>query len=567
MRRLAALLLLLALPLGGAAAQADDPPLGEGDSLVDFTYRVCAEAPDSEICAEAESLLREETIDALLAMADGSRAEGRDLVVAFFDQPDPAIRLAAVAALGRLSPDASDTPALLRLLNDPVPAVRNAALAALNSSSDPATIPIVDRASDDQGSSLLPDPPPDAGWLGVSVAPGAEPLRFASDRKAGVFAFVADDSPQPVLDYYTGLTGRPAMTLGELKAGLVPEWARKPGMGFYQELGERLENLASLPQDEMMLAQFRMALLMGMVQQGAEPDEIKRWRDAKLWGDVRAVVLAVDPLLEMPSQLLLVYRDEQLQRTGFAVQWLPAYAMPPAPPPPPIGETTAATPPPDYDPAEVEATIWRAVAWSDTETGYNAYLKALPKGAHAPGAQVALERLKSEAAQQEQQGQSTTEEKTEQATTPAVPSERKTVTTASGITLATLSPIRQMQPVEVTFGGLDKQRSPWITIVPKGTPDTTWTDWSYAHAVQGTVTLPGQRPGDYEIRAMLENPREVVARLEIGVVSTASGPPSLAIVGEAKSGQPIKVKFANLPGDSSDWIAIAEVGTPYKHLL
>ena len=489
----------------------------------------------------------------------------------YLDHPDTAIRLAAVAALGRLRPDASDTPYLARLLNDPVPAIRNAALAALDSSSDPATIPLVDRASDDQGSSLLPDPPPDAGWLGASAPPGAEPLRFASDRKAGVYAFVTDESPQQVLDYYTGLTGRPALTLGELKAGLVPEWARKPGMGFYQELGERLENLANLPQDEMMLAQYRMALLMGMVQQGVEPDEIKRWRDTKLWGDVRAVVLAVDPLLEMPSQLLMVYRDEQLQRTGFAVQWLPAYAMPPAPTPP-VGEATTAAPlPPDYNPAEIEATIWRAVTWHDTEEAYNAYLKSLPKGAHAPGARVALDRLKSAAAEknkQEQSGQQqqqsgeqqTTGQTSGESTTPPLPSEQKTVTTPSGITLTTLSPIRQMQPVEIAFNGLDKQRNPWITIVPKGTPDTTWTDWSYAHAVQGTVKLPGQRPGDYEIRALLENPREVVARLEISVVSSTSGPPSLAIVGEAKSGQPIKVKFANLPGDTSDWIAIAAVG-------
>jgi hypothetical protein len=50
--------------------------------------------------------------------------------------------------------------------------------------------------------------------------------------------------------------------------------------------------------------------------------------------------------------------------------------------------------------------------------------------------------------------------------------------------------------------------------------------------------------------------------LEVSFVSTASGPPTLALAGEAKAGQPIKVSFANLPGATSDWIAIAAAGKP-----
>lgn len=569
MKHIPAAAIALWLMAGTAAAQ-QEPPLGEGDSLIDFAYKACTEAPTSEVCRQADALLRQQIVQALLQLGEGSRAEGRDLVVSFADHRDPAIRLAAIAALGGLSPDAGDTPLLLARLNDPVPAVRQAALAALDSSSDSATIPIVDRSRDDQGGSLQPDPPPDPGLLGVSLPEGVAPLRFTEDAKDGVVAFVTDRSPQGILDYYAQLTGRPVLGLAELKAGLIPDWAKTPGMGFYQQLGERMEKLAELPQDEMMAAQLRMALLMGMIQQGVEPEELKRWRNAKLWGDLRAMVLAVDPMLEMPSQLLLVYRDNLLQRTGFAIQWLPAFSIPPgvlpatgAAPQPPVEEPIGGT-------AEAEALIWRTAALVDNARTYEAYLKVLPNGAHAAGARAALARLKSEASQegqQQQQGgqqqQQQSEQQTgqtEESTTPPLPSERKTVTTPSGITLTTLSPIRQMQPVDIAFDGLDLQRNPWITIVPKGAPDTTWTDWTYTHAVQGTVKLPGQRPGDYEIRALLENPREVVARLEIGVVSTTSGPPSLAVVGEAKSGQPIEVKFANLPGDTSDWIAIAAVG-------
>ena len=582
MRTLLAALAAGWLLAGSAAAQQQsDLPLGQGSSLADFAYSACTQAPDSEVCIEAGRLLRDEIIKALLQLGEGTRADGRDTVALYLDHPDTRIRLAAVAALGRLRPDASDTPALARLLNDPVPAVRQAALAALFNSSDSATIPLVDRAKDDQGGSLLPDPQPDSGWLGVAMPPGADPLRFTDDRRAGVFAFVSDASPPFVLKYFTDLTGRPALSLAELKAGLIPDWAKKPGMGFYQELGERMESLGNLPQDEMMLAQFRMALLMGMIQQGVEPDEIKRWRDSKLWGDPRFVVVAVDPMLEMPSQVVVVYRDLQLQRTGIAVQWLPAYAMPPAPVPQ-VETSTATTPAsPDYDPAEIEATIWRAVAWEDSETSYKAYLVSLPNGAHAAGARAALDRLKAEAAEKEKQAQleqsqqQTTEQQTtgEQTagqavgqtagdSTPPVPSERNTVTTKSGITLSTASPLRQMAPVEVAFSGLDKVRNPWITIVLKGTPDNQWTDWSYTHESAGTVTLKGQFPGDYEIRAILENPREVVARLDLTVVSTTTGPPALEVVGAAKSGQDVTIRFTNLPGDTGDWIALTLASKP-----
>jgi len=568
MKQLLAIVAAFGILTGAAAAQQAEPPLGEGDSLVDFAWIVCTQAPESEICREADRILREQIIRALLQLGDGTRADGRDTIVLYLDHPDPPIRVAATAALARLRPDARDTPHLLRVLNDPVPAVRQAALAALSNSSDPATIPVVDRAKDDQGSSIVPDPPIDPGWLGVTLPPGAEPLRFADDRADGVVAFVNDASVQSVADYYSQLAGRPAFIVSDLKTLLLPEWARVPGMGFYQELGRRLESLGSLPQDQQMLAQIRMGYLMGM-QQGELPKELGRWLDGRRWVDVRFVVLAVDPLLEMPSQLLVAYRDLQLGRTGFAVQWLPAFGAPVPPAP-----TFAAVPTPsmpDYNPAEVEATIWRAVAWRNSVAAYEAFIKSLPNSQHVPEARAALEKLKAEQAAQPAESTTAAPDSTTETPEAAggetagesaapLPSEQKSVTTPAGVTLSTASPIRQMQPLVISFSGLDAARSPWASVVPKGTPDTQWTDWVYAYTAEGTLELRGQKPGDYEVRLYLESPRAVVARLDITVVSTASGPPAIALKGEAKANQPIVVSFANLPGDTSDWISIAAVG-------
>jgi hypothetical protein len=438
--------------------------------------------------------------------------------------------------------------------------VRSAALAALFDSSDPATIPVVDRARDNQGLSLLPDPPPDPEGLGLSLPPGAEPLRFADDAKDGVIAFLSEQSSEAVLQYYEPLVRRPFVTLGALKSVLLPDWAKVGGMGFYQQLGERLQDLGNLPMDQQLLAQLRMAQLMVMVQQGALPEEIERWRDSKLWGEVRASVLAVDPLLEMPSQLLLVYEDRQLGRTGFAVQWLPAFSLPATPTP----ATEAAVVEPPLDAAEVEALIWRAVVWRGQAADYKAYLTAFPAGAHAEDARAALQRIESDAAQnQQEQPADLTAPQAGTPATPTIAGETVAATSDDGVTLSATSPLLPLTPIVVAFRGLDPARSPWLTVVAAGMPDTQWTDWAYANAAEGSVTLPGQRAGDYEIRALLEAPREVVARLAVTVVSTATGPPALALAGEApRASQPILVRFSNLPGDPSDWISVVKAGAP-----
>ncbi len=573
-RPIAALALLACLasgPAGLADEQASPLPLGQGDSLVDFAFAACSEAPESAICLQADRLVRERMVESLLVLGGrGRRDEDRELVAAFLDHPLAEIRAAAVAALGNLHPDASDTPILARLLNDPVPAVRQAALAALQRSSDAATIPLVERARNDQGMSLVEDPPPDPGLLAMTLPPDAQPVRFTDDATDGVLAFVTDQSRAQVVYEATQRSGQPALTLEALRGALLPDWARAPGMAFYQGLSERMEGLATLPADQQLLAQVRLAQIMALAQQGSEPAEFARWHDTRAWGEVSAFVLAVDPLFAMPSQILLVYQDRQLGRTGLAIQWLPALSFPPAlaPVARPAGQPATAN---DFNPVEVEATIWEAVQLSGTARDYEAYLAALPRGAHAEAARTALDALKAAAAPTPVPAPAPTPAvetppatKTPGVAPPVATAESLSVTTDSGITLALAGPPLPQQPLVIAYSGLTASgRSPWLTVVPQGMPDSQWTDWSYTQGSDGTLTLRGQRAGAYEIRALLENPREVVARLAFTIASAASGPPALALVGEAvHAGQAITLRFSNLPGDGDDWIAVVEAGKP-----
>lgn len=578
MRRL---LLATALLLAAATARAETaPPLGEGDSLADFAHQVCREAPQSEVCAEADRLVRARLVKALLALGEtGRRDDYLGDITPYADHPFPEVRAAALAAMARLWPGEAETPLLLEALNDPVPAVRQAALAALRQSGDPEVYHFVQRAADDQGSSLQPDPEPDAGALGIAPMAGSQPLRFAADREDGFVPFITDEPLSAVVRHYNQLTGQEAVPLAELKALLLPDWARTKGLAFYQAMGERLQTLGDLPLAEQILAQYYLGSIMQLSEGGDVPGVLSPWFEAEDWSEVQVLVLARDPLLDFPSQLLMLYRDRLLGKTGFAVQWLPAEALPDAFQPRIRHDPAQPTPVAALEELEAaEATLWEAVVWQDSLAAYQAYLAALPKGAHAEEARAAVARLTEEARLAEEQAarekaaaeaEKAAAEKERAATeetagTPEKPpGESATVTTAAGVTLTVATPLWHREPILVTFSGLDTgSRSPWASIMPPDAPDTAWQDWSYLPRGRDSFTLPGQRPGLYEIRLYLEGPREIIARLPVEVLSTASGPPALTLEGPVKAGERITVHFANLPGESGDWITIVAPGTP-----
>lgn len=127
-------------------------------------------------------------------------------------------------------------------------------------------------------------------------------------------------------------------------------------------------------------------------------------------------------------------------------------------------------------------------------------------------------------------------------------------------TLSVQLPVLAGDKVVIGYSGMPGDGSDWITIVTWGTPDSRWGDYAYTPGgSEGRVTLPAQPPGQYEIRAYIESPRRLLARLRVDVVAT--GAPTLTLETTTfKANQPIPVRFANMPGHRSDWITVIAKG-------
>ena len=132
---------------------------------------------------------------------------------------EPELRQAATEAVGMIGPKAEDVDLLMGALNDPVPAVREAAVRALGQVRDsPATALLVRLAHASVPSQSASRPPhgcsqqavPDARRLGAPLYPGATFLYYVSDVQNGRAAFAAPDPLQQVIDFYAS-AGRQAL--------------------------------------------------------------------------------------------------------------------------------------------------------------------------------------------------------------------------------------------------------------------------------------------------------------------------------------------------------------------
>lgn len=117
------------------------------------------------------------------------------------------------------------------------------------------------------------------------------------------------------------------------------------------------------------------------------------------------------------------------------------------------------------------------------------------------------------------------------------------------------------ESVQVSFSGLPGGQYDWVGIAPAGSPSSTYLSWSYTGGTDaGSVTLDGVGPGTYVARAFANNGFEVLgesAEFVVGDAATISTNKSSYAANET-----IAVTFAGLPGNATDWIAIAPAGAP-----
>ena len=350
--RLGALLLAGCLIGGQVLAQVSADPL----EVIEAADTVCASAPEAFGCTTARA--RSAALMSLvIAEAGNTRDRGTfiDLVRAVLADPSPEIRTSAAYALAKLKPDATDTPAILRLLRDPVSNVRAGAWAAGWMSSDPAARLVARRVPlRPNRSGYVPDDPAqdfNHDALGFALPDGAAYLRLTQDRRnAFQLEFLTPDPQALVLGWAAGLGAGPTVPLTDL--------------------------LASDP--------ATASLALGFL-------------DAAIFDDPQ--VLRLPPETNRPLRLVLVYRDVLFGQTGIAVVFGGTGTLFPAEP---VVEVAPPGPVAPFDDAAVlgasgfkpdaqaeESDLFLSVL---SAYGYGAerYLELYPDGAYAAEARDIL---------------------------------------------------------------------------------------------------------------------------------------------------------------------------------
>lgn len=348
-------LLSLALVLGAAGplkAQDAASPLADPVAEAARVEAVCLAEPEGRDCALSRARMTA-VVAGLVADAGNTRDRGQyiDVVRAYLDHPSVEIRTAALYALAKLQPDATDTPVILEALFDPVSNVRAGAWAAAAASSDPAALAVIDRVPvRPPGGGYDPNPVPfDPAILGVPLPEGAEYLWLTARlRGEGQLQFLTDAAPQEVLAHFAPFASGPALP---------------PGQAY-----------AAYPDTAFLFGEFDLPAIYGDPQ-----------------------VLVLPAAGDLPARMVVVYRDKVFGRTGisFVLEFRNPIGAPL------VGATALAEPEAEAIP-DVPDEAARAAAWlgvipeaAEEETalflaildaggfGADSYLELYPDGAYA----------------------------------------------------------------------------------------------------------------------------------------------------------------------------------------
>jgi len=126
--------------------------------------------------------------------------------------------------------------------------------------------------------------------------------------------------------------------------------------------------------------------------------------------------------------------------------------------------------------------------------------------------------------------------------------------------------------VSVTMTDGPGNPSDWLALAAVGSPDNTYIRWTYIPAGAATMNWDVAMPdtsGDYEVR-LFENGgfTRLATSPTITVTDTPAGPVTLDVSATSVSGGTIvTATLDNAPGNSGDWLALAEVGSPATSYL
>jgi hypothetical protein len=133
---------------------------------------------------------------------------------------------------------------------------------------------------------------------------------------------------------------------------------------------------------------------------------------------------------------------------------------------------------------------------------------------------------------------------------------------------ATQTAYTMADPITITWSGLPGNAQDWIAIAPQGFPVNDQAEWQFTGGgASGSATFTGGfqltnfPPGNYVARAYLNGTFTLAAESSVFTIGVATGPSVTTDRTAYTTLQPIEVRWAGLPGNAKDWVAVAPAGS------
>jgi serine protease len=122
------------------------------------------------------------------------------------------------------------------------------------------------------------------------------------------------------------------------------------------------------------------------------------------------------------------------------------------------------------------------------------------------------------------------------------------------------------EPIVVSYTNLPGNARDWISVFTASAANNDYGQWFYTNgATSGTMTFNGLAPGNYEIRLFLNDSYTVSHKIAFTVKAAETGQNLRLNKTSYTRNEPIVVEYANLPGNSRDWIAVFTAGASNRN--
>lgn len=309
----------------GVQASSSKGEILAKQSIVGQYTNTCANKPASTVpCDKIKKDAVEVLTEDLHTLGSSANRTYLPAILGIFRSNEPALRIAAADAVGMIGPQDQDVDALAPLANDPVPDVRRAVSQAVMHGKGPALSLLVQRTTMMQKAGLIPETPPDADKLAMTVAPDSSYLFFASDPAIGRLSYVSKGTNDAGA-FFKGRAKKGPFKLDEFQEKYRYQ-LQDEEHALSQAQDAHAKQMESVkppdPTDSQAFMQY-----MEQVQSVSMRNTMRMALDSyqsTLFGSPTVYILEERQIGQRsyPTRYVVLYQDLALKRPGYRLSWM-----------------------------------------------------------------------------------------------------------------------------------------------------------------------------------------------------------------------------------------------------